>query len=309
MTSPFGAPRADIPRGNYGKPLVRLPDGSDLVEYERASSYGKAIDSGDGLLYWAKCMVLKGASRNPALLEAAKPLEYDTEKRKLYELAEQAMVLAGAGNKAALGTARHSLTDLHDAGEALPEELDDHARRDLEAYKLATVGLEVVEAERFVVCDELRVGGSFDRKLRVLDVDPWPSWLRGRTVIGDLKTGNAEGAIASIAVQLAIYSRSALYDPETGARTPLGADQSVGLVVHLPLNGGECNVLAVDLETGWKGAKAAEAARAYQKAARLACKLCDPLNPGFYKNGGPCRVCKGVARVPIAVNVRREVVA
>ena len=296
----FGTPKK-LER-QYGKPLIQLPGSEETAEYDRASSFGKSIDNGAGLAYWAKCMVIKGASLDSELTASAMPLEYDTDKSKLHELAERAMTLAGAGNKASSGTAMHAWTDLVDSGRELPKNVPPAVLADLDAYRRATEGLEHLAAERFVVCDELRAAGSFDRLTRVLDVDPWPSWLRGKVVIGDLKTGNAEGAIAGIAVQLSIYARSCYYDIQTGERTPIGADQGVGLVIHLPLGQGIAQILAVDLVVGWEGALAAQRASAYQAKARLACGACP--GTGYYKNGNPCRSCKGTPRVPLAVQVR-----
>lgn len=308
MTPPkFGTPKAAIERGEGGRPLIRLADDPETsIEYDRASSYGKSIDSGFGLTYWAKCMVVKGVSMSPSIVKAAKPLEYyGGGKGALYELAEKAMTLAGSSDKATEGSAMHSYTDLIDQGLPLPDGIDDDTLLDLEAYRLVTDGLEIVAGERFVVCDALKAAGSFDRLLRVPDAEPWPEWLRGRLVIGDLKTGNAEAAVGGIAIQEVIYARGAYYDPATGARTPHGADPNIGLVIHLPLGTGTAQIIALDLNLGWLGALAAQAARAYQDAAKLACGSCKAgTRPGFYKNGNPCKSCKGVGRVPIGVTVR-----
>jgi hypothetical protein len=306
----FGTPAAVVERGPGGMPLIKLAEGSDeVVPYDRASSYGKAIDNGAGLLYWAKCMVVKGAAMSPSIVKAARPLDYyDADgagKKALIELAEKAMTLAGSSDKATEGTAMHSYTELIDKGQPLPDGIDAETLADLDAYRRVTAGLAYPAIETFVVTDEVRVAGTFDRIIDVPDSEDWPVWLRGKRCIGDLKTGNAEGAIAGILVQLAIYSRGKLYNPATGARTPLDVDRSVGLVVHLPLGKGEAQIIAVDLSLGWAGVLAAQAARAFQGAAKLGCKSCFE-GSGFYKNGNPCRSCKGVPRTPCGVTVRKE---
>jgi hypothetical protein len=307
VTAPtFGAPAAVIERQG-GKPLIRVAEGSDeVLPYDRASSFGKAIDSGAGLLYWAKCMVVAGVAKNPKLGQAALGLDYDEpsgqDKKQLASLAEDAMTVAQSSNKRDMGSQRHRLTELIDRGEPLPDGLDDETVADLDAYRRVTAGLTYPAIETFVVVDEVRVAGTFDRLITVPDADPWPAWLRGRTCIGDLKTGNAEAAIAGIGIQLALYSRGSLYDPASGARTPLDVDPGIGLVVHLPLGKGTAQVIAIDLNLGWMGVLAAQAAIAYQAAARLGCKSCNQ-GSGFYKNGNPCRSCKGVPRVPFGVTV------
>jgi hypothetical protein len=311
VTAPaFGSAAELIERDASGRPLIKSVDDPDtLIPYERASSYGKAIDNGAGLLYWAKCMAVKGTAMSPSIVKAAKPLDYYDEsgqgKKGLYELAEKALNLAGANDKATEGTAMHSYTELIDRGEELPPGLDPGTEADLEAYKAVTAGLVYPAIEEFVVVDEVHVAGSFDRGITVPKGLPgWPEWLAtGDTYIGDLKTGNAEGAIASILVQLALYSRGKRYNPTTGERTPLGFRQDVGLIVHLPLGKGTAQIIAVDLTLGWAGVLASQTARAFQAAAKLGCKSCNE-GSGFYKNGNPCRSCKGVPRVPAGVTVR-----
>lgn len=289
-----------------GRPLIVPADGGEPVPYDRASSYGKSIDDGFGLKYWSMCMVAKGMSLSPALVRGAKPLDYyGGDKGKLHEIAEKAMDKAGSSDRAIDGTAMHAYTDLIDGGKELPEGVDDETLASLEAYRQITDGLEVVAMEQFVVCDEARAAGSFDRLLRVPSCPPWPEWVWGKLVIGDLKTGNAEAAIAEIAIQLAIYAHGDYYDIATGERTPTGADPDLGLVIHLPFGERKAQIIALNLKLGWQGVFAAQAARAYQNAAKLTCGSCKAgARPGYYKNGNPCKSCKGVGRVPIGITIR-----
>jgi hypothetical protein len=312
VTDPFGDIIPRVPRGQpgAGKPLIRLEAGSEeMVPYDRASAYGKAIDDGAGLLYWVECMVAKGMAMRPSLTKAALPLDYydpsGQQKKTLHEIADTAKTLAGAGNKAIEGTAMHSYTEIVDRGDPMPSGIDDETLADLEAYRRVTSGLTYPGIEQFVVVDEVRVAGTFDRLIAVPDAEPWPTWLRGKTFIGDLKTGKVEGAIASILIQLALYSRGALYDPTTGVRAALNVDQSVGLVLHLPLGQRSAQIIAVDLALGWQGVLAAKAAREFTARAKLGCKSCFE-GSGWYKNGNACRSCQGVPRVPCGTIARRE---
>jgi hypothetical protein len=304
MTTPtFGTAKSVIPREEKtGRPLIVPPGGGEPIAYDRASKISKALDDGAGLSFWKQCMTLLGAAKSPTIIRAAKTMTYDENKREVMELCEQAMTLAGSSDKATDGTTMHTLTERIDQGQPLPDGLDEQTAADLAAYVKVTRGLTPVAVERFVVCDELRIAGTFDRLLRVEPVDWLPTWLHGRIVIGDLKTGNYAAAVDSIAQQLAIYARSYYYDPTTGERTPTGADQAVGLIVGLPFGQGKAEVIAVDLAVGWQGVLASQAAVAYRQRARLACKACDQ-GSGFYKNGNPCRSCKGVRREPIGVTV------
>jgi len=109
--------------------------------------------------------------------------------------------------------------------------------------------MTVHDIELFVVQDELKVGGTFDR---LVEVD-------GQRYIADLKTGQSvDFNFGEIQMQLAIYARSARYNPATGARTPLDVSTDWGLVIHLPAGKGECTVYWANLAEGWQGALLAQ---------------------------------------------------
>ena len=302
MTAPtFGTPAPVIERGAGGRPLIVPPGETEPVLYERASSLAKALDDGFGLTYWKVCMTLLGAAKKPAAVKAAKTMTYDADKGEVYKLAESCMEAAGAGDKATEGTTMHTLTERIDTGVDLPEGLDEQTLGDLDAYRRITAGLKTVAAEQFTVCDELRVAGTFDRVVDVLDGYGLPGWLVGRRPVLDVKNGNYRAANASIAQKLAVYSRSSYYDPATGARTPVGADQEVGLVLGLPLGQGRAELLAVDLRVGWRGAILSRGVIDWRADAKLLCGRCK--GTGFFKNGNPCFTCKGAVRTPVAVDV------
>jgi hypothetical protein len=90
--------------------------------------------------------------------------------------------------------------------------------------------LEILGVERFTVLDDLKIGGTHDRTVR----------YQGRQYISDLMTGSIEYGALKIAMQLAVYSRSVLYDHRTFERTPLDVDQERALVIHLPAGPGRC---------------------------------------------------------------------
>jgi hypothetical protein len=268
--------RAAVPRDRYGRPLIIPPGGGEPVAYTRVSTFASALDDKSSLADWTSAMTLIGAAKDETLVRGARGLNYQRDKSRVRELVEQAKVLGGANNARDEGTTLHGLTEKLDAGHELPD-LDAQTIADLDAYRRITAGLTPVLSETFVVNDELQVAGTFDRLLDISADKALPPWLHGRRVIGDLKTGGVDYKIGSFALQLACYARGQLYDPVTGQRTPLGADESIGLVVHLPQRTGRAAIYAIDLTRGYAAAGLARAVREWRTTARLSTRNYDSL--------------------------------
>jgi hypothetical protein len=306
----IGAARTEVPRhGGNGNPLILLPEFApdpDLAAilrkpyaqrksaehkaikgkyayYSRASSAGKAIESTKALEQWGRRMVAIGvATREDLRLSvAAHAVDPDGNKSILNDLAEQALEAAKASAAATTGTALHKVTEYDDDGIVVPG-IGETATRDLDAYRACKTryGVTMHRAEQFVVCDELGVAGTFDR---AMSVEMVPDVL----YVGDVKTGNTAkdrngnierddlgrpvlAYVTSIAVQLAVYAHSALYDPATGARSPLGVHQGAAIVIHLPQGLGSCELYWLDIAAGWEAAYLAKAARDWQGRRDLA---------------------------------------
>jgi hypothetical protein len=124
---------------------------------------------------------------------------------------------------------------------------------------------EILESELFVVCDEIKVAGTFDFRARS------PQLGRKHSRIFDLKTG--AGAVTygqgEIAVQLAVYAHGTKYDPATGERTPLDVDHNEAFVVHLPAGTGKATIHRVDIAKGWEAAQKAIDVREWRKTKNL----------------------------------------
>jgi hypothetical protein len=257
----------EIPRDRWGRPLIVPPEGGKAQPYTRASTLAKVLDDTFQLSLWRQRKTLEGVMKRPDLLTRTAGVlssgDPDTDravKTDLNEIGEQAMEAAGASKGSSAGTGFHQLTEALDRGEALPWVTDSDAAR-LGAYLDATkgAGLEAVDMETFVVCDELRTAGSFDRLWRLPD---------GRVVVGDLKTGKSEADYPLAAtIQMAIYAHGLRYtfrrySPDLSSqewvRTQLDLelDETVGLLVHMPPSGG-CKVIPLDLAKGWEAAKVA----------------------------------------------------
>lgn len=241
----------EVPRDQYGRPKIIPVGGGKPVVYTRMSTIAKTLDDKSNLVNWKARMAAIGLRMRPALMTrmagivASGNLDDYKVKRSIDAIVEEACEAAGAGDKASIGTGLHELAEAVDRGEDL-EHVDGPDAERIAAYKAETwdKGYEPLGAEGFVVNDDLRVAGSYDRLWRCPD---------GKVRVGDLKTGawDAKDPMA-VAAQLAGYARGMHYDPATGERTPLHPDLDVteGLLISLPPEGG-CEVIPLDLDLGW----------------------------------------------------------
>jgi hypothetical protein len=263
----FSAPTKTIERDGLGRPKIIPTDGGPAKGYQRISNFSKALDDGYGLPPWYGRMTALGVARNAALLAQASVLTKSKEdKPKLNALVESAMNIAGAYDNRELGTALHRLAETADLGGDLSGVLP-ALMPDLDAYMEATSQLKVLAVEQFVVVDEFKVAGTFDRLYQLPD---------GRVVVGDLKTGHdAPKYPLSIAVQCGLYANGSLYDPETANRIPLtGVSTDVALLVHLPAGTGTCDLYLLDIRGAMAAAQVAQGIAAWRKK-----KLATPYNP------------------------------
>ena len=253
----------EVPRDRYGRPLIQPAAGGKPVAYDRASSFGDVLEDKYHLSKWQQRMVAKGLTARPDLYLAASTTPL-VEKSKLDRIAEQAIEAAGGTAKSTIGTSLHALTEYIDRGEDLPPYPAEYAK-DLDAYREITARFEHVHIEQFMVCDQLKVAGTPDRLSR----SAFDTLHDGSMFVYDLKTNGNANFLDKYASQLAIYSRSVLYDPATGGRTPVDLDQHVGWIVHMPQGEGRCDLYRVDLEAGWQAALLAAEVRAYRKKKHL----------------------------------------
>jgi hypothetical protein len=259
-------------RDRYGRPRVWLPgfqpDLSGTAEAEQANDEAKrsytrctkfidVIDDEYQLVLWKLRQVLRGAvMAEDVVLSAAglgpQPDKFEAHdgyvewREKYNKLTRELTNIARSGAKANIGDALHAFSERLDRGlDVDPREVPERYHQHLRNYMAATAELRSIHIERFMVCDELGVGGTPDRVL--LDE-------RDRIVIGDVKTGNVDYDPEKIARQLAIYSRSQFYDDATGRRWldhPI--DQEWGTVIKLDARTGICELIDVNLTEGWEG--------------------------------------------------------
>lgn len=230
-----------LTRDRWGRPLVVPPAGGKPIPYTRVSTLAKALDDTTMLTNWKMRQTAIGLQKRPDLMAllATRP-----DRKKLDEIVQTALDAASSDAAANLGTALHSFAEAADLGEPFDTIPAEHQPR-IRQYRqtLADAGITVVACEKFVVCDDLETAGTFDRLLQLPD---------GRLIVGDIKTGSGVDWIGlSTAMQVAVYSRGLIYNPETHERHPLPVDTTVGVLIHLPQGGDGCTLHELDLQEGW----------------------------------------------------------
>lgn len=246
------------PRDRWNRPLIVPPEGGEAIAYTRVSTMAKVLDDTGGLRDWDERNVALGISMRADLQVKTLgigPIERDdpdakSKKKEMRAVVEEAKNAAKSKAAANMGTGIHAFTEKADAGQDLSL-MPPQIAPDIQAYRHAIIshGLTPVLAETFVVVDELRAAGSFDRLWRLHD---------GRHVIGDLKTGwDAPEYPHNIAVQMACYAHGYIYDVENRHRygLPEPIDRSIGLLMHLRPGSATCDIYILDLVAGWEAAK------------------------------------------------------
>jgi PD-(D/E)XK nuclease superfamily len=220
------------------------------------SAVAKIPDDTYSLEQWRKRQILVGVATLPGLVERA-AAHFD-DRDALDRIAEEALTAARSHEAAAHGTAAHRITERIDLGEMILDSPQARAVRAAWQEALGRAGLVIVPelVERIVLYPERRIVGRFDRIARREADD--------QLVVLDIKTGTSAVRYPhAVAVQLALYA----YAPLMAAPLPRGGgttevfeemadvDRSVGYMVHMA-DDDKADVLAVDLEAGWRGAQA-----------------------------------------------------
>lgn len=252
-----GTSDPDIKRDRWGRPLINPPAGGKPIGYTRVSTLAKALEDTENLRKWAMRMAMLGVVAREDIYAAVSVLTADN-KGKLNDLAEKALEAAKGTVAREVGTALHTMTEELDHGRKQISDFPRQYQPSLQAYRdaLEEAGLEPIAAEVFVVNDELRCAGTLDRLLR--------HKRTGRVYCGDVKTGNDHPlySMFSTEIQVATYARSFIYVPATGERLPLAnVDLEVGCLIHLPQSQQRCELIPLNLERGWQGARLATAVR------------------------------------------------
>lgn len=233
----------DFQRDRWGRPNIAQGDGTSAA-YTRATTMAGTMEDLNGLIGWKQAMTAIGMTRSKSLQASMSFLSYEEDKNKVRNLVDKAFALGGGEDKADIGTAFHSLVEMHHQGiEPKPGvELPDGFGETLEAYKkfVADYGVTVSASEITVVEDEHKVAGTADLVYSFAqDVKtPFGVIPAGHGIIVDVKTGKVSDLSGmKMGMQLAAYSHGKPYNPETGEREPwpVHMEQWVGLVLKVDL--------------------------------------------------------------------------
>lgn len=257
--------------GGYSN-LPPVPGWEGKTYWARTSTLAKTLDDVWNLRQWDKRMVVWGIKQKPELLDLIgnriKDPNGKAAKQVLEAVATRAMEEAETHKGADAGTDLHNLAEILDATGSVPPEADLEQTRTLVAYELGLRRQKIRVlpefTERVIVCPELGVAGRIDRV-----VDDYDLGLK----IGDLKSQKWEpGAYDSLAlsIQLSVYARASyMLDAQSWSWVPMPeVSREEGLIFWIPsTRPGVFEVYTVDLELGWKFARAASQLRQwrYQK--------------------------------------------
>lgn len=234
--------------------------------YDRPSDISGNLDTKENLSPYHQAQAVFGVVTEPTpsliwqfrALASEHTNPWSEAKQEVKSLLALARLLGGEEAKSGVGSALHRYTVLIDKGIIPDYEVPAFADW-LNCYREAMQRYEVLEWERFVVCDDLedpggphdlRTAGNYDKLIRDRET--------GEVMIGDFKSGAHDAEwIMKPTIQVALYSHSKHYSQQEGERTPIHPELNLdkGLLIHMPFNGGgtpECAVYPMDLEAGWR---------------------------------------------------------
>lgn len=251
------------------RPYIYDPEAGKETVWSRCTSWIDCLDDRSVLEKWKQRIVLVGLSVDPGLIEQVLKVSPD-DKDALSQITDAAFERGDGWVRTHKGTDLHRLCEQYDTTGQL-EPCSNADLQDVLAYNRALIrfGLKVIDTERRVVVDNLKVTGTFDRiLLAIKDIYSRSGKLllpKGWQGISDIKTGRVDWGMSKMAMQLAVYAKGKFYDGHTQQRTPMeGIDQHTGLIIHLLQGEATCTVYKVDLDAGWEGVLLAQQVRSWR---------------------------------------------
>lgn len=273
LDDPFGLDVTGPPRDQWSRPLLVSRSGGERQPYTRMSTLADFVTTKEGLTIWERRLLAVGLSLREdlcAMLAGLPPLndakcdkstlskeQRDQDaavKKKIDGHIAEALETAGCHYKANWGTAVHQFIE-NGSAELAPQRMKPDVESALECFKRNRI--EILASEIFVANDDLLAAGSFDHLVH------WDAPGIGAVGV-DVKTGQIRDKALSFAVQLSGYVNADVYDWTDDSRAPLESltqglrvNRKVGLVCHVPLGGGRCDLYRVDLVRGYQAARLA----------------------------------------------------
>jgi hypothetical protein len=256
-------------RNGNNQPMILPAEGGRRVAYQRVTNFIDHLeDNREGLRIWTERHVLRGLRDSDDL--KVEWLNAETD-RDLTSIAFRAARLGGRDIEQEWGSMMHQVTQARDAGDMTPHEwwnentnnyerVPPEAKRDADAYTLATKCLTHHLIEQMHVHDGYRIAGTPDRVSTYRKMGK----VQGKPKIVDLKTGKVfeRPGPRMIEAQLGGYSESVPYDVQAETRLEaMGYDTKLAIVVHLPMMSRTCELVSADLVKGRADLKIAAAKR------------------------------------------------
>ena len=247
----------EAPKDRWGRYLIEV--NGEKKSFSRVTTIAKSLDDEGALTAWKGRMTATGLVQRPDLLAAASTVLED--RSALDRIVQQSIEAAGASSKANIGTALHQVTQQLDLGHK-PAILPG-LQGDVDAYIAGIDTHGIIMDPKFIevvlVNEKFGYAGTVDRIARLRS--------RRRRQIFDLKTGNIEYAINSIAVQMAMYANAQyVYDWRTKEKQEMpDLDKTRGVIIHLPAGQSKLELYEVDLVAGWEAAQLAIQVREWRK--------------------------------------------
>ena len=264
--------KPDFNRGAGGEPFVSDPDGSGKqLRYARNSSLGETLDEKSALNAWLVSKAMEGMASRPELVAKVLAVTpYEDHKPAFTKLREEAIQAGRGAFKADIGTAVHSMSERWEQEKDFDPGPPYTAALSAYSACLEHLGLISQLFECQMVNDVLRIAGTADRLFETTKPLLTPTGeilLPGTLLIGDLKTGESlEYSIPGFAIQMAGYAGGSLYDVVNNVRMPTPTiHQRWGVIMHMKVAEGSCEMLWVDLEVGRYGAQLANEVREWRR--------------------------------------------
>lgn len=285
-----GKIRSTKREGRLNKCLKCSGEGERKESFTRVTTFIDALEDKESLMTWEGRMVLLGVAMDTGFLRGV--LEMDPEdkddKDQLNRRAEAAKELAGANKKSEAGTRLHGYSEIVDTEgmDGLPLDIDPDEFLQTLGYADATQPIFSIHLmEQLVVNDEFRTAGTPDRvSVPRFDLIAPDGEVIGpdQKLITDLKTGRIDYGALKMAMQLALYSRSKLYNKATGERTEIpSVNQNWGLIMHSPLGSTTTTLYWTDLRLGWEAVGVAKLVRDLRSRGRKALQIFSQQAPNL----------------------------
>lgn len=274
----YRLPDPDPLNANPAYKRIKKWVGTDsATSWMRATRLASVIADSYALNLWRNRMTAIGVANQAAIITKLQSLDVREDRAEIEAIVEDAIRLADAIDRAALGTRIHLATEQTDR--RINGEDVEFTEHDLIHHvvnwktALENAGIEILAIEDIIAVADLGVAGRLDRigrttedlTIRIGKKDPRTIIVpAGTNLIVDLKTGKSlEHAWHEISVQLAIYAnhthRWMEVDGEETLRwyTPMQIEKRIALVVHIPAMEGGAYLYGVDIQKGWQGARLA----------------------------------------------------